>query len=717
MSSSSADTLPEALQSADLFDFPAPPSQHIGYSRNPSASTSDSGSDAEEPPACQPAVPAPSTPPPAESEQPYALRFARASRSTTSLPAFLHRGDGTSSIGSMPRNPLHVLHARAAQSHHHLPYAKDSGPLSQSLMSLTSRGEQVSDMAELLTPIEYESCEFGCTHSSETSALASQAHEPALPPPALAENVADFHQYEYRPPSPSHPSPPSPLPPPPHQREPQQLTPLLPRSNGLSRPSISYGEQATFVPPVGIGMAQHNMGIYRNSMVVGNVLFPGLDAGSHDLAPPAGRRQAPRPSGGMAGAELAADIGSHRASRYLYDVPGSSSGGSIQGALSRALQWSQRISQGPPHRLHRTRSSIVDQHKIYDIYEESIWHTAQTPATAPGSAGTAEARIGSSRFHFGLGGRAAALEGLRSNFGHRSVLASDAASGGGRANVLRSVKSAGVPWSMIRSWKNRDTPGRTHPDWNMSSTSSDSSYSQVDCCSTLSDDDDDDDQDDDQDAKGPLRKHSTIHLLVKRAGHGLLRRSASFYRSISGTTLVAGAAGNARRASHSQAASSGTVAGHASQQAGADTHRRTFGRRLASAMRLASGKLTGPWRTSAASPARSRGSSDIVSAYPADESAEKALDAYLSMSSTHSPVLPAQAGATMPAVTAYVPPKRPPYLGLHRKSIIDQIQGLEGAPQQAAPAQPHGGPTRVRSTQFKSPFTTLPYGALHQTLS
>ncbi|KAJ2797103.1 hypothetical protein H4R21_004450 [Coemansia helicoidea] len=710
MSSSSADTLPEALQSADLFDFPVPPSRSPRDSSCSSASTSDSESDAEELPASRPAAHVQCIPPPAEPAEPAglgepaepaehpALRFARVSRSTTSLPAFahpdpgrFHARDGGSSTCSMPRPPAPFLQMRAAQSHHHLPYAKDSEPLSRSLMSLASRGEPGSEVVELLTPIEYESCEFIGASSSGSVVLLSHAHEPALLRPALVENEANCHQYEYQPPST------------------KQLTPLLPHSSEVSRPGTSHDERAAAVLPVRMSLAFDSPGNYRNSMVVGNLLFPGLDGGSLGQAAAAAaaeRQEAAKPSRLVLDGELPGNIGARRASRYLYDVPGSPAGGGIQGTLSRAVQWSQRISQGPPHRLHRTRSSIVDQHKIYDIYEESIWHTAQTPIAPPGG----DAKTGASRFHFGLGS-AAALESLRPSSGRRGGPADSAAGGhghggGARAHVLRSVKSAGVPWNMIRSWKNRDTSGRKYADWDASSVSSDSSYSEVDGCSTLSDDES-------QDAKGPQRKPSAIHLLVKRAGNGLLRRSASFYRSISGTTLVGSATGSARHASHSQTASPTTAA---DRQAGSDAHRRTIGRRLASAMRLAGGKLRAPWRPSHASPVRADDASDIVSAYPADPSAEKALDSYLSMSSTHSPVLSAPPSAAKPAVAAYVPPKRPPYLGLHRHSVIDQDQPPAGPPHPVAPAQLRGGPAPMRSTQFKSPFTTLPYGTYHQTM-
>ncbi|KAJ1736182.1 hypothetical protein LPJ61_000141 [Coemansia biformis] len=445
----------------------------------------------------------------------------------------------------------------------------------------------------------------------------------------------------------------------------------------------------------------------RNSMVVGDMLFPGIGSNDRGLALPAEKKALPKSTRYTMDAELAADIGTRRESRYLYDVPGSSLGGSVHGTISRALQWSQRISHGPPRQLHRTRSSIVDQHKIYDIYEESIWHTARTPIALPSAA--TDAKTGVSRFHFGLGG-SSALESLRSGFGNKSA-PTGGATGNPHTNVLRSVKSASAPWNMIRSWKNRDSSSRKRTEWDLSSVSTESSYSEVDGCSTLSDSEC-------QDDRSHQHKHSAIHLLVKRAGHGLMRRSASFYRSISGTTLASSASGGESKAEHTRPSSSSDSRGPVLSPANASGARRAIGRRLASAMRLAGGKLRGTWRPSSASLAPSEDDSDIVSAYPADPSAEEALDSYLSMSAIHSPVLPSvasantgKATAVATATTAYVPPKRPPYLGLHRKSVVER--DLDAA-SQADPVQQHMGVARARSTQFKSPFTTLPYGAYHQ---
>ncbi|KAJ2738094.1 hypothetical protein H4R23_001389 [Coemansia sp. Cherry 401B] len=686
---------PSNMQSADLFDFPNPPSQ------NPEpplpaleATPTDTGvhndfehaSQVEEIDQRDVTGSADQSPLDLRHSGLDASRFSRISRSTASLPAFSKRDPyGSTAAEDAPEDGLKpsrmYLQARAAKSHHNLSCPEDNGPLSQSLLSLMSKSEQMPEVADLLSPIENCSYESDMGKSSTAATLVSHAPERALPPPmpALRQRSPDISSIE---------------------------------NGDADRPVVQLRKQ--------MSMAQIETRLSnRNSMIVSDMLFPGGDGFCSNTLPTrqqSQERTKRRQSRFQLDLDFQLDKNSRRVSRYLYDVPSSSASNGMQSTISRALQWSQRISQSSHRQLHRTSSSIIDQHKIYDIYEESIWHTAQTPVDTAASGTAAKAGPG---FPFGLSTSAAASN-QRSVSASKPPAKADALNGA-RKHILRTVKSAGVPWNMIRSWKNRHAQASKETEWDLSSVSSASVYSDSssDYCGTFS-------SPAPISNKQPTRKQSTIQLFVKRAGRDLLRRSTSFYKSISGATL-------ATTNSHSTAGvmqSSFSGISSASSGASAPVDKPKFGNRFTTVMRQAGSKLRGTLRMHDKSRAVPK-DDEVVSAYPTDSLTGKELDTYLSMSALHSPVLPAPANSRASSgsddannrgnLAAYAPPKQPPYLGLHRNDRVfsarcDDDAGAEADSASALPqAVGHSASgVRLRPTQFNSPFTTLPYGAYVQ---
>ncbi|KAJ2846636.1 hypothetical protein GGI22_006193, partial [Coemansia erecta] len=436
------------------------------------------------------------------------------------------------------------------------------------------------------------------------------------------------------------------------------------------------------------------------------------------------------------------DIDPRRTSRYLYNVPSGPFRSSIPGPLAKALQWPQRIGNGAPRRLRRTRSSVIDQHKIYDIYEEAIWHSSRTPQK-----GTVKGKPYADTT-LSLEKNAVGPETASENLSRSKILHKKASEIGAfattRLKALGSVRASGISWNFIRSWKPRGEQQEGPGNW-YDPTSIPTSYA----------DNIDDDSDDDADAsdsgsgsdtdvslfrtsannaqkKKPVRKSSTIQMFVRRAGIGLLRRSTSFYKSVSGTSTGSGKLNKSMLATRSKydiGISSADVCANNAKS-------RTARSRLTSAMRQASGKLRTPLKyLDKSSTSRHDDDADVVSAYPTDSMKGQELDSYLSHSALHSPVISSSgdSGASdsqgMPSSDEtvcydqeatetqnrrYVPPKRPPYLGLHRKTARNSVISSCGEGMQPTPPNMAAASLRLRQTQFNSPFMTLPYATYAQ---
>ncbi|KAJ2250937.1 hypothetical protein H4S00_003506 [Coemansia sp. D1744] len=686
-----ADTVLGNMHNADLFDFPVPPSQRADHSL---------GCEQDAPKALWQLRPSENADPCestcAVSQTLGSSRINQYSRSTTSLPAFANHnvdgyyaGEDVSDDGSTPKTSRPYMQIRAAKSHHNLHCTEDNWQLSQSLLSLMSKGEQMPGVADLLSPIESRSCEFEQEGPPEEATLEAHAPESSIPPISRQHSQGQLLAANY----------PS----------------VEPRS--VEHPAVQLRKQ--------ISMAQLEARLSNcNSMVVSDMLFLGTDdTDSNMLAADQQQGTAKRrQSRFRLGLDFQLDEPFYRSSRYLYDVPNSPSSNGAQSTISRALQWSHRISQNSNRKLRRTNSSLVDQHTIYDIYEESIWHTARTPAASVNdgvakSAPSFRVRLDSA---FGLSGQ-------RSLSTPKTLNKADVAGGGHastRMHILRTVKSVGVPWNMIRSRKSRNVQDTNDNEWELSSNSSASIYNNIhsDCCSTFS-------NTDNNDSKKPKRKQSAIHLLVKRAGQGLVRRSASFYKSISGATLTTGSNSRSIDRERNSFTSFSSVPGD--QPKTAEKEKPNIGNRFATAMRQAGNRLKGSLKQHNKSRLSIEDDGEVVSAYPADSLTGNELNAYLSMSALHSPVQPAPENSQESGDSddsdgrgnsvLYAPPKQPPYLGLHRNDPTFSTADDNGYAADATSTLPqiltnshYSGSTRLRPTQFNSPFTTLPYGTYAQ---
>ncbi|KAJ2162912.1 hypothetical protein GGF46_000295 [Coemansia sp. RSA 552] len=717
---------PGDAHSSDMFDFPAPPSQPSAHAPNqtgsefPKHTLNPTRSPRQDDPGIDVA------------------RFKHMSRSTASLPVFDRRNTSefqesedssddqcSAEDGKVYRQP------RAAQSHYNLHCVDDNAPLSESFLSLVYKGEQMSEIAHLMSPIASGSFESDMAKSSGTITLVSHTHENDVPP--LPRGRGD-----QRPPA----------------RD-NNAEPITPSSSQGGVPFVKLRKQMSMAQME----ARYNN---RNSMVVSDMLFPLEIGDSSNGAPSVDDQQPPseakrRQSRFDLDFDFPLDLNIRPNSRYLYDVPNAPMGSSEGSgrASSKALQSSHRLSQSVPVQLRRTRSSIINHHKIYDIYEESIWHIAHTatPVTSQPDGRDAASKHGMTSLSAGSPANRAA------------PASSGNVDSNTRARILHSVKSFSAPWHMVRSWKNRDTRGHGRSQSYMSSISSASTCSSDESyCGPFTSGTDSKDL-------APRRKPSALHLFVRRAGRGLLRHSASFYKTLSGSSLASddknnnnnnnntssshdssyefsdGSSGSSSSVSHMRRVGgeehhdllSGNSSTLDESPAPGDGNMQKIGRRFASVVRQASNKLKGTLRppkkgattaAAAAAAAAQEDSGDIVSAYPADSLTGEELDKYLSRSAINSPVIPVWASSRAStgsdesatcdsgpaaAPASYMPPKRPPYLGLHRKSVTDYGSGNAGpaAAGYVNPALelPPAGSVRLRATQFSSPFTTLPYGA------
>ncbi|KAJ1902708.1 hypothetical protein LPJ81_003456, partial [Coemansia sp. IMI 209127] len=473
-----------------------------------------------------------------EQENHCISQFKRFSKSTASLPIILTHfsDDGQATRSSMEAHVLNMARSaepesnsgyggtgsskvmstvRAARSHHNLRSTKNNHSCSQSMFSLESKDEPMPDTSEFISPTK-STHSYG--HSTDTSSgtitLVSYAYG-QQPVPSDESGGRSGAQ------------------------------------NGAG-PQSCFSEQSLF--PVPLPRRQYSMAQIearlsnRNSMFVSDALFSSVASGSSDIEQPLDK------TGGQAGnqrnekvtIDAPFDIDPRRTSRYLYNVPSGPFRSSIHGPLAKALQWPQRISNGAPRRLRRTRSSVIDQHKIYDIYEEAIWHSSRTPQK-----GTATSKPYADTT-FSSGKNAAAPEAASENISRSRILHKKASAIGAfattRLKALGSVRASGISWNFIRSWKPRGEQQEGPGDWYDPSSIPTSYADNIDDDS----DDDADDSDSDSDVslfrtsannaqvKKPVRKPSTIQMFVKRAGIGLLRRSTSFYKSVSGTSTDGG---------------------------------------------------------------------------------------------------------------------------------------------------------------------------------
>ncbi|KAJ1901279.1 hypothetical protein LPJ66_000896 [Kickxella alabastrina] len=720
----SADTAkampPHERQTSNLFDFPAPPDQPpvlvLHLVQTPDSQYPSRRLSAVE--ASPPGSPSPTDT--VNSKSPFDMssglsmsKFKRFSKSTTSLPMMagyhghsiadnIHLGEyplplygGNPYCSKLGLPPPPLLKLRAVKSQYNLKSTEECGLLSDSIFSMVSKAEPMADVTDLLTSIEYQSFESDIGNSSGTITLVSHTHGSST-----GSNVSQDC----------------------HTRGPADPDTMPTFSGGRS----VQVQLLTPVPRKQKSMAQlEAQSKNRNSMFVSGALLPPVAMSSNDELSQQFSWYQKDP------VDVQLDKRVRRASRYLYDVPSGSSGGGVHNTLSKAFQWPQRIGRSSFKSSDRPNNTVVDHHKIYDIYEESIWHTTSTShvGSALGNAAptdTASIGKGEGRLN-GLGTFASTH--LRS---------------------LRSVASSSglLPWRLMKSGKPQTgkAPRSKNVDWECSSLFSSSVYSDSDSSIALSAVHRDLRSD-----KKPTRKPSMIQMFVKKAGlGGLLSRSASFSKV------------NSRSATALRGTHDGFDAGPVMGPLGKSVrHKHSF--RFATAMRQASNLLKGSLRVVEKKRAPiPEDKSDIVSAYPADSVHGRDLDMYLSRSAYQSPEIYTpinsatvcneedegndesefEGSADDRRSSKYAPPKRPSYLGLHRKATAAEgkSEGKNGgassdrkAKQQSysgngddtiiqqqsshpapASASAGGAAARLRPTQFNSPFTTLPYGAYAQ---
>ncbi|KAJ2866416.1 hypothetical protein GGH94_001535 [Coemansia aciculifera] len=707
-------------QVSDLFDFPIPPTEFPELILRPVQAADamcnryTSAASIDLP--LSPDVDVDSHNTPQRSVGILLQNFKRISKSTTSLPNI--SGHGTDAFGyseyslageaaSTELKPF--THTRAAKSHHNLLQTEESPLLSQSLFSMNSRCEPMSDVADLLTPIESRSYEFDMGKSTGTITLVSHTHAPST--------TSSVGQQIHR-----HPGPAG-------------------NSAGLSR-EVHY-QIPTPMPRKQASMSQiGNRQSNRNSMFIAGSLLPAIDM---DESEELHNRQSEQPNLCITSLGSRASNSALRTSRYLYDVPTSAPSGGVQGTLSKAFSWSQRIGQGSSKRPNRTSSLAIDQHKIYDIYEESIWHssshishTAPEPAASP----------------FELDTDSAQSHDISEEESRRQKSNVGDGSAGSRLKSLHSMASSGAPWRMLRSIKLGTSSRDNTTECDGSSTFTGSVYSDSSSESNVPP------PDMKRPASQPVlskvaRKPSVLHTLVKRAGLGLVRRSVSFCKLVSGARLVSGNADSCEEAPGSYDCNSSTISSSSSSSASiASSKHNKKPRRVLDAMRQAKNRLLKSlkpagrhWQTTVSGAGAGDDDRDVVSAYPTDSTPGTELDSYLSLSAIHSPeghMLAIQDGSSSDTHVAstsgssfgagsgiaskYVPPKCPSYLGLHRRVVAnvqrcdialppttDQASIASNPFRQAPPPAALAAPAaRLRPTQFKSPFTTLPYGAYSQ---
>ncbi|KAJ2816087.1 hypothetical protein FBU31_006702, partial [Coemansia sp. 'formosensis'] len=349
---------------------------------------------------------------------------------------------------------------------------------------MTSRCEPMPEVADLLTPIENRSYESDMGKSTGTITLTSHMHAPST--------TSSVGQQLHR-----------------HQG-------IAASGPGPSR-EVHY-QISTPLPRKQASMSQiSNRQSNRNSMFIAGSLLPAIDMDECDELH---NRQSQQPSRYQASLGSRAMKSAHRTSRYLYDVPTNASSGGVQGTLSKAFSWSQRIGQGSSKRPNRTSSLAIDQHKIYDIYEESIWHnSSHILHAAPEPAAYTPFELDKDS------------QCQQSGFADNSS--------GSRLKSLHTMASSGAPWRMLRSIKLGASARDKSADCDDSSTFTGSVYSDSSSEAEVPP------PDMKRQASQPVlskvaRKPSMLHTLVKRAGFGLVRRSVSLCKLVSGARTPSG---------------------------------------------------------------------------------------------------------------------------------------------------------------------------------
>ncbi|KAJ1642009.1 hypothetical protein LPJ64_006101, partial [Coemansia asiatica] len=289
---------------------------------------------------------------------------------------------------------------RAAKSHHNLQTPEDCGILSQSMLSMASKVEPLLDVVDLLTPIECGSYEYDACKSQAACAIAVHEHVKSNAPiadksistktaPDLGIDANSSHGRDVKNSKVASQ----------HQgrnakqllqvdssgylvAEPMELMEPMAASdksgdllcNSGSSSSVKTRVSTTPMPRKQMSMAQLEARCRnRNSMLVSGALLPAVSPDVKDEFSEQQRFQHDE-------ADVQLEKRLRRTSRYLYDVPnsGGSIGNGMQGTLSKAFHWPQRIARSTSKRAEKTKSTVIDQYKIYDIYEESIWHSTHT---------------------------------------------------------------------------------------------------------------------------------------------------------------------------------------------------------------------------------------------------------------------------------------------------------------------------------------------------
>ncbi|KAJ2644733.1 hypothetical protein GGF44_000452 [Coemansia sp. RSA 1694] len=710
-----------APQVSSLFDFPTPPTEFPELTPHPELVSAGevfnrrtSAASADQALSPDAATYLRSKPSQQRSVGILLQNFKRISKSTTSLPtisgyasdAFGLSDYSLSGNGDSTEETKHPPTCiRGARSHHNLQQAEESPFLSQSLFSITSRCEPMPDVADLLTPIENRSYESDMGKSTGTIMLVSHTHAPST--------ALDAEQQLHV-----------------NQAPPQLLHSAL--SSGEVHYQIPRPMPRKQVSMSQVGIRQSN----RNSMFISGALLPAVDMDEgEELHHQSQSQKQPSHYQSSLGSRL--NKCEHRTSRYLYDVPAS---GGVQGTLSKALNWSQRIGHGSPRRSKRASSLAVDQHKIYDIYKESPWHNSTHISQADPEP--------TASMPFDLEANSSSAARLHDLSGENQFRTSNAVDGtaSSRLKSLHAMASSGAPWRMLRSIKLgaplRDKSG----EWDGSSTYTGSVYSDSSNDSVVSP------LDIRRQASQPViskvvRKPSVLHTFAKRAGLGLVRRSVSICKIVSGTRVASNNDGSCEYSQGSYKCNSSTLSS-SSSSASVASSKHNKPRRVLDAMRQVKNRLVRSLKpvrkhdetNTCAGDDNDDGDNDdcnVVSAYPTDSAPGTDLYSYLSLSAIHSPEPRASAnlddsssethvasasesgssGGDNDVGSKYAPPKRPSYLGLHRRTAanVAQAPAANNPFRQAPPPAALATPTaRLRPTQFKSPFTTLPYGAYAQ---
>ncbi|KAJ2892202.1 hypothetical protein IWW38_003310 [Coemansia aciculifera] len=309
-----------------------------------------------------------------------------------------------------------------------------------------------------------------------------------------------------------------------------------------------------------------------------------------------------------------------------------------------------------------------------------------------------------------------------------------------------SSSSSGAPWRLLRAIRLGASLRDKSAEWDCSST-----YTGSVCSDNSGSDTETSPPDMKRQTSQPVlskvaRKPSVLHTFVKRAGLGLVRRSVSLCKIVSGTRVASSSGEDTPGDSYDCSSSTLSSSSSSSSVSVANIKLDQKPRRVLDAMRQAKNRLFKSLKLAKKHNERNAGNNDncsddrdVVSAYPTDSAPRTELNSYLSVSAIHSPeayssanmddsscetqvaaAIESVSGAGNDATSKYTPPKCPPYLGLHRR-VADQAPVTtasnpfrQAPPPAALAATPLA---RLRPTQFKSQFTTLPYGAyaqLHQ---